>query len=361
MAIDVLRPSELSDAQLQAWRGFQAADPDLGNPFLSPEWAQAVERARAPGRTLVAMQHAHGRSEAFLAVRAGPFTAQPVGSPLSDYQGVVAAPGVTADLQGMLRGLGVTRYDFTHSPASQSALAAGFQGRQRSCYVDVSVSPETFAKRFRADGSDLLRDIGKRIRKAEREVGPVTFTWRDQDRNALGELFNQKRNQYRATRQTDVLKPAWVGRLMEDLVGRTPSGDPHAFGAMFSTLRIDGRFAAGHLGLHAGPVVHAWFIAHDPAFGRYSPGMVLITELARKLTGEGWKELDLGGGEYPFKARLCDASREIAYGFVGVPSPAAAFRGAAYGIRRAVEEAPLGRVSAWPGKAMRRWDVIRAL
>lgn len=361
MAIDVLRPSELTEDWLTAWRAFQAEHPDLANPFLTPDWAQAVERAGAPGRALVAVQHASGRPEAFLAVRAGAFTALPIGAPLSDYQGVVAAPGARADVAGMLRALGVSRYDFTHAPASQAALSRGFQGRQRSCYVDVSVSPEVFAARFKADGSDLLRDTAKRIRKAEREVGPAVFSWREEDRAVFAEFLGHKRSQYRATGQTDVLRPAWVARLLDDLLRRGPQDEGAAFGVMFSTLAIDGRFAAGHLGLHAGPVMHAWFIAHDPALGRYSPGMVLITELARRLTGGNWRELDLGGGEYPFKSRLCDVSREIAHGFVGVPSPAAVFRGAAYHVRRTAEAAPLGRLSAWPGKAMRRWDVIRAL
>jgi len=46
---------------------------------------------------------------------------------------------------------------------------------------------------------------------------------------------------------------------------------------------------------------------------------------------------------------------------VGVPSPAALMRGCAYGVRQAAEALPLGRVSALPGKAMRRLDLLRGL
>ena len=51
----------------------------------------------------------------------------------------------------------------------------------------------------------------------------------------------------------------------------------------------------------------------------------------------------------------------MTHGFVGLPSAAALARRAAYGVRRAAEALPLGRVSELPGKAMRRMDVWRGL
>ncbi len=49
------------------------------------------------------------------------------------------------------------------------------------------------------------------------------------------------------------------------------------------------------------------------------------------------------------------------HGFVGLPSAVSLVREAAYGVRRAVEALPFGPVSALPGKAMRRIDLIRGL
>ena len=46
---------------------------------------------------------------------------------------------------------------------------------------------------------------------------------------------------------------------------------------------------------------------------------------------------------------------------MGLASPAALLREAAYGVRAAMESLPLGKVSELPGKAMRRLDVIRGL
>lgn len=355
MAIETLDPAELSAAQAAAWRALQAQDPDGGSPFLSPDWAEAVAAADGPGRTRVAMEHDAGRPQAFLAVRCGPFTALPAGAPLSDYQGVAgrfsARPGA------WLRALGVQRFDFTHAPTGQSALAPGFRGRDESRWVDVSGGWSGVQAGLKARGSDLVRDVGKRWRRMEREVGEPSFVFEDADDEAFAAFVGWKRAQYRTTRQTDVLAPAWTGRLLDDL--RHRAGGP--LRAVFSTLRVGGRPIAGHLGLQAGGVTHAWFISHDPEFGRYSPGMVLIIEITKALAEAGGREFDLGPGDYPFKVRLCDQIRPVGYGFVGRPSAATALRTAAYRVRDLAERAPLGRASALPGKAMRRWDIVRAL
>lgn len=357
MAIDVIRPAELTAEHLKAWRAFQAGDPDLGSPFLTAEWAQAVEAADSPGRVRVAVEHDQGRPMAFLAARVGTMTALPVGAPMSDYQAVVAAPGASPDVNGLLRALGVQRYDFAQAPASQAALAAGFQGVTESRFVDLSGGWPAVQGRLKARGSDLVKDVGKRWRRMEREAGMVTLVTEDPDPEAFDALLRWKRAQYRDTRQTDVLAADWTRRLLRDVLDRR---DP-AFRGALTTLRIAGRPVAAHLGLQAGGVHHAWFIAHDCDFGRFSPGMVLIVELTRRLADAGAREFDLGPGDYPFKVRLCDQGRPVAYGYVGRRSPAVAVRGAAYAVRRWAEAAPLGRVSALPGKAMRRWDVIRAM
>jgi hypothetical protein len=49
------------------------------------------------------------------------------------------------------------------------------------------------------------------------------------------------------------------------------------------------------------------------------------------------------------------------HGFAARPSPAGVVRAAQYTVRNAAERLPLGRVSLWPGKAMRRLDLWRAL
>lgn len=358
MRIDVLRPSELTPEHLSAWRAFQAADPALAGPFLTPDWPVAVERAGGGDVRVAIQSNGSGAPQAFLAVRRGSVTAMPAGAPLCDAQAVIAAPGVQADMPALLGALKVQRFDFTHARATDRALAPGFRGRAETHYVDLTLGWGGYQAELKARKSELLRDAGRRTRRAEKESGPVRFTADNTSLEDLRQVLAWKREQYRETRQTDVLRPAWSRRLLEQLF---ETRDP-AFGTRFSTLHVGDRLACGHLALCAGDVCYAWFIAHHCDFARHSPGLVLMVELTRTLMTEGrWREFDLGPGDYLFKQRLCNAARPLAYGFVGRPSAATAFRSAAYRLRGWAEAAPLGRVSALPGKAMRRWDVIRAL
>lgn len=356
MAIDVLRPTEITASLRADWRALQAADADVAGPFFAPEWAGAVERAR--GGVRIAVQYDAQGLAAVLPIGRGRFTAGAPGGPLADYDGLIARRGAEVDMPGLLMAMGVARYDFAHAPASQPMLAAGMRGRGVSWRVDAGRGWAAYQATLKSRKSDLVRDVGKRLRRIEREVGPVEFRFADADANAFAAMLRWKREQYAATRQTDVLARPWTQRLLGEL--SETRGD--VFGGLFSTLRAGDQLLAGHFGLYANGVLHAWFIAHDTAFARFSPGMVLMGELTRALCeGAGWREFDLGSGDYAFKARLCDAGRDVGYGFVGRPSPAAAFRGGAYAVRGWAERAPLGRLSALPGKAMRRWDIIRAL
>ena len=48
MQIDVLAPSDLTVQDRAAWRAFQAADPELASPFLSPDWVDILNCAGGP-------------------------------------------------------------------------------------------------------------------------------------------------------------------------------------------------------------------------------------------------------------------------------------------------------------------------
>jgi CelD/BcsL family acetyltransferase involved in cellulose biosynthesis len=107
--------------------------------------------------------------------------------------------------------------------------------------------------------------------------------------------------------------------------------------------------------------IHAWIIAHEPEFERYSPGLILFQDILRWMDGRPHDRLDLGYGDYRFKTELSNVQQPLMHGFVGTPSAAALMRGAAYGVRRAAEALPLGPISELPGKAMRRLDLMRGL
>jgi len=359
MLIDIVAPSDLAPADIAAWRRLQAADPSLVSPYLSPDWVQAVASVDGPDRAnaRVAILREDGQAVGFLPTRLGRAACLPVGAPMCDYQGLVAKPGLKVDPMAIVRALGVSRLDFTHLLSDQAVFAPYMRGRSLSQVIDISGGYEAHAAERKAGGHGILKDTAQKQRKMAREHQSVEFVPLSTNRDHFEQLIDLKRAKFRDTRQTDIFDAGWTLELVRSLFDRRGAD----FGGALFTLLIDGKPAALHFALRNRDVLHAWFIAHEQAFERYSPGVALIDHMMRWASEQGIKELDLGPGDYAFKARLANRTRELAHGFVGRPSPATLVRTAQYGVRQAAESLPLGRMSELPGKAMRRLDLWRGL
>jgi CelD/BcsL family acetyltransferase involved in cellulose biosynthesis len=356
--IDIVRPEALTPEEIARWGALQGACPMLDSPFLSPHWARVVSQAQGPrGGARVAVMRRDGSADGFMALRAGAFSAMPVGAPMCDYQGLVAEHDLDVDPARIVEALGVGRYDFSHMIASQAAFAGHVKGAELSFVIETPEGYDAYAASRREAGVSALKDADKKRRKAEREMGAVTFTAFSRSQADFDQLIAWKRAQWRRTGQTDVLATGWTNRLVRNLF---QSRDPDFGGVMF-TLHIGDRLAAAQFDLRGKGTIHSWLIAHDPAFDRVSPGMLLFQDILRWMSDTPYWRLDLGAGDYRFKRELSNLQIPVAHGFVGVPSPALLLRQAAYGLRQAAESLPLGPVSALPGKAMRRLDLIRGL
>jgi CelD/BcsL family acetyltransferase involved in cellulose biosynthesis len=355
--IDVLRPRELSPALQARWLELHRLGDAAGSPFLSPCWARSVELARGGRDVRVAVLSEAGEARGFMPVSTGKVIAIAAGGAMSDYEGMVAEPGFAFDAQAVVRALGVSRYDFSHVLRSDAAFAPYARGECLSWLVDAPGGYEAYAAQRRAAGVSALKEIDRKRRKVEREVAEPVFTAWSTSHADFERLFELKREQYRATGQTDIFAAGWTLRLVEDLFALKVPG----FGGALFTLHFGDQLAAAQFHLMGERVIHAWMIAHDPAFERYSPGLLLFQDILRWMDDQPYERLDLGYGDYRFKRELSNAQAPLVHGFVGLPSAASLVREAAYGLRQAAESLPLGPVSELPGKAMRRLDLLRGL
>ena len=203
----------------------------------------------------------------------------------------------------------------------------------------------------------MLKDIDRKRRKTERQIGPCRFTGMSPSSTDFQTLIALKRTQLKQTNQTDIFAASWTMNLIEALFERR---EPDFGGALF-TLHIGDRLAAVHFHLRGGATVHGWLIAHAPEFERYSPGLLLFQDILKWMAGGPYSQLDLSCGDYRFKRELSNAAQETGHVFVGLASQATLLRGLAYRLRETAEGLPLGGVSALPGRAMRRYDLLRAL
>ncbi len=358
MKIEVLAPQDLSGRDVAAWTRLQG-DGALASPFLSPKWVQTLDRTGGPDRKhlKIAKLVEDGEAVGFLPARVARFTALPPGAPLCDYQGLIAEREVRLDARELISAFGVARFDFDKLLADQAAFRNFARGGSCSQVIDLRRGYEAYEADRRAAGTDILKDCAKKRRKLEREHGEVVFTAGSTSQADFDQLIAWKRAQYAATGQTDIFDAGWPLDVLNDLF----HSEDVDYRAILFTLHVAGRLVAGHLALCTPKIAHAWFIAHDDAFGRYSPGVILFTEVIRWAAARGMAELDMGPGDYRFKLSLANRTRDVSHGFVGRPSAAAFARGATYRLRAMVEAMPLGPASAFPGKAMRRLDLMRSL
>jgi CelD/BcsL family acetyltransferase involved in cellulose biosynthesis len=358
MSIDLVPALDLDAVDIDAWTRLQDVG-GLPSPFLSPHWVQAVARAGGPdgAQAKVAVVRQGAEATAFLPARVGRVTAMPVGAPLCDYQGLVAAHDCSVEGRQLVGALGVQRLDFTSLVLEAPVFAGCVRGHAVSHVIDLRRGYDAYAGERQAAGTDILKDCAKKRRKMERELGDVVFTAESGSAADFERLIAWKRAQYAETGQTDTLACDWPLTLLRNLF---ESRDPALRGVLF-TLHAGGKLAAAHFALCTPTIAHAWFIAHDEELQRYSPGVVLITEVLRWAAARSMAEVDLGPGDYRFKLSLANAQRAVGHGFVGRFAPATWMRAAQYEVRRAAEALPLGRFSALPGKAMRRLDLWRGL
>ena len=358
MEINVVAAQALSPAQVARWSHLQAARPELGSPFLSPQWARAVAAAQGDDNVRVAVLNEGAADVGFIPARVGRFTARPAGAPMCDYQGLVAQEGVAVDARRLVQAFGVQRFDYAEMLEQDAAFAPFARGRDLSHIVDVGRGYDAYEAERKAAGVGVLKDADRKRRKAAREVGEPVFSAFSRVQGDFDQVVAWKRAQFRATGQIDIFETPWTLRLLQDLFERR---EPD-FGGVLFTLHFGDKLAAAHFHLHGADVVHAWFIAHDAAFERYSPGILLFQDILRWMDGAPYSRLDLGAGDYRFKRELANAGQGVTQGFVGAPAaPAVLVRKAAYGAIRAAQALPLGSASELPAKALRRMDRWRAL
>jgi len=358
--IQVVKALDLSPADIARWMELQRSQARLDSPFLSPHWALSVARAQSDKGEdvkVAIVRGAEGEALAFLPARIRHGVAMPAGAPMCDYQALVSAPGVAVNPRDLLTALHASRIDFCHMLADDETLARHGRGQADSWIIELPDGYEAYAAERKAANVGVLKDIDKKRRKAEREVGPSRYTAMSESRGDFDQLIAWKRAQLLATGQTDLFKTPWVNNLVEALFQNRA---PH-FGGGLYTLHLGDQLAAVHLHLRGEHTLHGWLIAYNPELERYSPGMLLFQDILKSMDGTDYSRLDLGTGDYRFKRELSNARQTVVFGFLGSPSLPTLVRHAAYGMRSVAESLPLGRISEIPGKAMRRIDLLRGL
>ncbi|MEV0589141.1 GNAT family N-acetyltransferase [Nonomuraea sp. NPDC050310] len=318
MRLTVVHPRELGDSEVGRWRELQRADPALDNPFLSPEFTQVTGEVRPQVR--VAVLEEGPRVVGFFPFeRHALGIGKPVAAGLTDAQGLVVAKDVELDPVRLIKDAGLAVYEFDHLVAGQPLLTARHE-RHPSPVIDLRDGWDAYTAHLVRESGKTYKSTLAKARKLERDLGPLRHDYGVADDAALGTLLRWKTDQYRRTGRADRFAHPWIVELVERLMAvRTDS-----FAGVLDMVYVDGVPMAGHFGLRTATTLVGWFPAYDPAFGKYSPGLIHHLSMAEQAAKHGIELIDLGRGAKEYKDKLKTGEFTVAEGRVATAGPGAA-------------------------------------
>ncbi len=303
LSVEVLAPGALTLSERALWRSFTAASSAYRSPFFSLDFALAADGV-APGAAVAVVERA-GAVVGFLPFQRRGRAAQPLGAPLSDYHGLIAAPGADVDLREVIRLTGCDSYRF-NGLVGPAPPKSGRCFAHAALKADVSAGLEAWLS-ARPSTRKFFKDKERARRAAERDLGALEFRMED-DADLLSFVIANKRDQYRRTARHDVFACGWT----RDLLRRLWAERTAEFGGRLATLRAGGRLLAAELDLRAGPVRHIWFPTYDPDVARWGPGTLLMISLFKAAAEDpGLTELDFGSEGEAYKRHYADAAEPV--------------------------------------------------
>ncbi|MFJ8082500.1 GNAT family N-acetyltransferase [Streptomyces sp. NPDC096205] len=311
MTTTVLHPDDLGAADLAAWRALQLAVPALASPFLSPEFTRAVGRRRPTARVAV-LSDASGPVGFFPFERHRFGLGLPIGSGMSDAQGLVHAPGLDWDAQAVLRACGLRVWRYDHLAEGQTPFEGGLVRRSASPVIDLTRGYEAYDAALRRASVDRARQLRAKERRLRACLGELRLVFDERMPEHLDLLMRWKSAQYRAKGRVDLFaRPSAVALLRELSQARSATCT-----GTLSALYADERPVALHFGLRSGRVLQYWFSAYAVEAARFSPGILLLLRLAQSAAQEGMELLDLGKGGERYKQEMKTGDLSVGEGQV---------------------------------------------
>ncbi|WP_214412184.1 GNAT family N-acetyltransferase [Sphaerisporangium fuscum] len=317
MRISVVHPRELGPSETARWRVLQNDAPSLDSPFLSPEFTIETGRVREQARVAVL-------SDGPDIVGFFPFErhqlgiGMPIAAGLTDAQGMVHAKDIEFDPQELMKACGLAVFEFDHLQAGQPLVPAKHT-RHPSPVIDLSDGYEAYVEVLKRVSGKTYKSTAYKSRKLQRDFGELRHEYATTDEAVLRTLIDWKTDQYRRTGRTDRFARPWILRLVENLL---QSNTEHFAGSL-DMIYVGDRPVAGHFGLRTRTTLAGWFPAYDPAFAKYSPGLIHHLAMAEKAAESGIQLIDMGRGEKEYKDKLKTGELWVAEGRIARPTPGA--------------------------------------
>ena len=299
----MVRPDELGAPELRSWEEIQASDPAYASPVFSPQFTLAA--GAALDNVFVGVID----DGFFPFQRTANGEAAPGRFRMADYEGVVAGSHAEWSAADLLRGCGLSGWEFESLIVANRPFHIYHRETYGSPVLDLGGGFDAYRAKLRGR---TLKHLESQRRALERDHGPLRFELHNPSAQAWAWWKQQKTARYLRAGFPVAFEKPWVNAMLERIDGT------------LSLLYAGDRMVAAHLGLRSATVWHYWFPAYDRSFARYSPGTLLLLEMARAAPGLGIRYIDLGRGDEDYKTRFATARVPIARGAIRVGTTACA-------------------------------------
>ncbi len=355
MKINVIDGKCLTVDHVTAWSHLQNKDSAINNPFLSPEFIMATASV-CDNVNVAVLEQCDEFVGFFPFQRVRQNIGRAVAWRISDMHGIVLKKNVHLDAKQLLKECKLSAWHFDHLVASQTLFKPFHHLIEDSPYMDLSEGFEGYQFSRRQSGSSTISQAMRKSRKIEREVGPLRFEMHTTETAAFAALLTWKQEQLNRLQYLDVFQFNWVVELLK-LIWCT---ETKGMAGMLSALYAGERLIAVHLGVRRNDMLSSWFPTYDPAYSKYSPGLILHIELAKKAAEMGIKRIDLGRGYNQMKIGLMSGSIPLAIGSVELRIINNVLRSGWYNTRNLVHASPLGRTPLRVYRALRNWVIYNS-
>lgn len=311
MNVTVISARDLTPDQIAQWRSLQASNATCAGPHFCPEFVQAVADERDCIEVATVTQD--GRPSAFIPFRrTRGNVARPIADNFSDFQGCIASPEIPWEADELVRKCGLNAFHFSNAPVSCAALEPFVWKRKDASYIDLSQGFEAYRTARRKAGSQEIQESLRKARKIQRDVAPLHFELRSTEPEVFLTLIAWKREQLKSRRLGDSFADPWILPLLERIV-HTKTDD---FMGMMSVLRVGDELLAINLGMKSRGVFHGWVTTYNGRYAKYSPGLMMVTQLAQAAEENGIDRIEMGCGGEAFKKSLASGTNTFASGAI---------------------------------------------
>lgn len=291
--------AELTENELAAWRQLLVDNREFRSPFFSPGYTQLVSRC-VNGVMVGLLKRQKQVVGVFPFQLEDEHLACPVGTVFCDYQAVITAKDTPWSVEELLEVLNLKQWRFDHALAHQAQWQKYKQCQDVSWSIDLSNGFSAYEAQMRQSKRKQLAETRRKKRLIEREVGPLSFVAHEVNEEHLDRMLQWKSAQWARSGWPGRYIDAWERQLMHELM-HTEQAD---FAGLFTILKANEQPIAMHLGMRSVSTWHYWTTAYDPAFRRYSPGIIMLVEMLRHAPEMGLTEMDLGKEDFEYKRRL---------------------------------------------------------